>query len=112
MSDPVSIADILAPLMKRIAKRSGVSYNERALSTHELKTHPGPFQDVRTGLKKCEVRVDDRGFALGDILHLREWEPSAQLYSGREGRYRVTHLLRGPSWDLPKDMVVMSIEPI
>lgn len=42
---------------------------------HHLKTWPEPFQAVIDGRKRHEVRVDDRGFAVGDVLTLKEWDP-------------------------------------
>jgi hypothetical protein len=45
------------------------------MTTHRLKTHPGPFADVEAGRKQFEIRKDDRGFAVGDVLVLEEWSP-------------------------------------
>lgn len=35
---------------------------------HELKIAPEYFKDVRTGLKKFEIRKNDRDFKVGDRL--------------------------------------------
>jgi len=43
---------------------------------HILKCWPGPFAAVLDGSKRFEYRVDDRGYRVGDILHLREYVPS------------------------------------
>lgn len=51
---------------------------------HELKTWPRFFSAVACGSKTFEVRRDDREFAPGDILHLREWEPNSERYTGWE----------------------------
>lgn len=40
-----------------------------------LKTHPSPFADVLVGTKTFEVRLNDRGFQVGDVLVLQEWIP-------------------------------------
>ena len=45
------------------------------MKTHALKTHPEPFAAVCLGHKTCEVRKDDRGFKVGDVLLLEEYEP-------------------------------------
>lgn len=87
------------------------------MAVHELKTWPEPFAAVRSGDKRHEVRRDDRGFAVGDTLRLREWDPAAASfdlgtrgrYTGRVERVRVTYLTRGPEWGVPAGMVVMSI---
>lgn len=33
---------------------------------HDLKTWPGPFAAVWSGVKKHEVRINDRGYVVGD----------------------------------------------
>lgn len=73
---------------------------------HELKCWPESFELIRLGIKRFEIRRDDRhpAFAGGDVLWLREWDPdatprgwtaSAQIahrYTGREMRVHVTHI--------------------
>lgn len=109
------------------------------MATHELKTWPEPFQAVLDGRKRYEIRKDDRGFAVGDEMLLREWEPNRKTidrerfnttntsslstdttgsrfyvvephYTGREIRARVTYMSGGGTWGLPRDLCVMSIE--
>lgn len=64
--------------------------------THELKTWPGPFEAMWQEQKRFEVRRDDRGFEVGDRLHLREWNPATSDYTGRELRdVVVRYILRG-----------------
>ena len=90
---------------------------------HELKTWPEPFQAMADGLKRFEWRRDDRGYAVGDLLRLREWDPAPDEllsygagyrptgYTGRELRFRVTYLLAG-RFGVPDDYVCMSVEPV
>lgn len=40
---------------------------------HELKIEHVFFQDVRSGIKNFEIRYNDRGFLVGDVLRLNEW---------------------------------------
>lgn len=40
---------------------------------HDLKILPEHFWPVVEGIKKAEVRINDRGFEVGDKLHLREF---------------------------------------
>lgn len=61
---------------------------------HELKTWPGYFTDIAAGYKTFELRRDDRGFNVGDVLRLREYDPEANRYTGRELRKGVAHILR------------------
>lgn len=72
---------------------------------HELKTWPNYFEPVLDGRKTFEVRYDDRGFQVGDILVLREWDPEEGLYTGRVVVFEVTYVLHGMG--LQKDYVAM-----
>lgn len=58
---------------------------------HELKTDPEPFNDVYLGLKKFEIRLNDRIFKVGDYIALRETQYTSKamkkdfplVYTGR-----------------------------
>jgi len=88
---------------------------------HELKCWPEPFAALLDGRKRFEVRVDDRGFAVGDVLVLHEWDPYLDRhdYSSCKGEYTqrdpvrmlVTYILHGGRFGLPEDVCVMSVEP-
>lgn len=88
--------------------------------THDLKCWPEPFQAILDGRKRHEIRVDDRGYAVGDVLHLREWDPapfSANVprpngYTSRNLKASVTYLTHGGQWGLPSNLCVMSIEAL
>lgn len=62
---------------------------------HELKTWPRFFAALLAGTKTFEVRPDDRGFRVGDSLHLREWHPRRERYTGRECWATVSYILTG-----------------
>ena len=81
---------------------------------HELKTWPVHFADVAAGRKSFELRKADRRFAVGDTLHLREWDPerardTAQGYTGHDLRCTVTHILQGPVFGLTEGYYILSI---
>lgn len=57
----------------------------------ELKISPQYFDDVDSGKKPFEVRRDDRPFAVGDTLLLREWSGD---YTGRSTFKVITYILR------------------
>lgn len=79
---------------------------------HELKCWPEYFQAVADGAKTAEWRrEDDRHFDLGDSLVLRERDPAANAYTGRELVAVVTHLVRGPVFGIPEGYVMMSLWP-
>lgn len=62
---------------------------------HELKILPCYFNDVRNGIKTFEVRKDDRPYASGDILILREFNSLFAEYTGRLLICYVPYVLRG-----------------
>lgn len=84
---------------------------------HELKCWPEPFELIRIGAKRAEVRSESGGrrFDCGDILVLKEWNRD---FTGREIRAHVTDLLRcrdtPGAWDLRQGggIVVLSLRII
>lgn len=44
------------------------------------------------GRKPFEVRLNDRDFQVGDLLHLREWIPQEERYTPREVAGPITYL--------------------
>lgn len=86
---------------------------------HHLKCHPGPFAALKRGDKRHEIRVNDRAFTVGDILHLREWDPSPEGtnpiprgYTGDSLSATVTYITEGGTWGLPPNICVMSLGPV
>ncbi len=83
------------------------------MKIHELKTHPPFFRWVFGSVnKKWEIRRDDRGFQVGDVLHLREFDPSLNggSYTGREGLVAIQNITRGDIEGLAEGFVVLDIE--
>ncbi len=78
---------------------------------HCLKTWPELFQEVLEGRKRFEIRKDDRGFEVGDLLCLQEWNPATCEYTGREIQERVSCITRsaGPV-QLLDGLVVLGLE--
>lgn len=58
--------------------------------THELKILPEYFEAVRSGVKTFEIRFNDRGFAVGDELWLREWYDG--IFTGRVFARKITYI--------------------
>ncbi len=85
--------------------------------THDLKTHPPYFQRVAAGQKRVEIRAeDDRTFAVGDHLVLREYVPPGDTKPATSGHYTgricavvVTDVLRDPPW-VPDGYAALSIQ--
>ncbi|RDL15932.1 DUF3850 domain-containing protein [Serratia fonticola] len=75
---------------------------------HSLKIEPVFFASVSLGVKKAELRKNDRNFQCGDFLLLREWEKGG--YTGVKLIVKVTHVLPvGKFIDDGSDWVVLSI---
>ena len=86
---------------------------------HTLKIWPGPFAAICDGFKRHEIRRDDRGYMVNDVLILREWDPAPKMaggtrgaigFTGRERRAVVTYKTDAGSWGLPDHLCVMTIE--
>lgn len=61
---------------------------------HELKIHPEYYKDVLLGLKKVEIRYNDRDFKEGDILVLNEWDPQTEKYTGCQVKRKVNNVYK------------------
>lgn len=62
--------------------------NER--KTHELKILPEYFTAVASGIKSFEIRKNDRGYNVGDILRLNEYENGK--YTGNVHVVEITYI--------------------
>lgn len=77
---------------------------------HILKILPKYFAEINVGNKTFEVRKNDRGYKVGDILLLCEWIPEHEVFTGSSIRKEVTYILHGNSFEgLDEDYVVMAI---
>lgn len=77
---------------------------------HDLKTDPAAFEAVLQSRKTHEIRLDDRAYAVGDVLRLHETTHTGEQmrngapleFSGRQVRRVVSHIERGyglaPGW--------------
>jgi len=77
---------------------------------HELKTWPDYFKRIEDGSKTFEIRRNDRGFQAGDTLRLREYDPAADHYTGREALRNVGFVASGRLFGLDLgEHVVLSL---
>ena len=78
------------------------------MTTHTLKIWPEYFEDVATGYKNFEIRLNDREYKIGDQLHLREHDADEDKYSNRMIIATIEKI-----WELPfmkpDNMVAMRI---
>ena len=77
--------------------------------THNLKIWPEYFAAVRGGLKRAELRWNDREYQAGDILDLCEWDPNEESFTGDFISVTVTHVADLGQW-MP-GYVLLSIDP-
>ncbi|MEK7187413.1 MAG: DUF3850 domain-containing protein [Patescibacteria group bacterium] len=52
--------------------------------TIKKKTWPEYFEEVLSGKKKFDLRLNDFKLKEGDTLLLQEWDPRTKEYTGRE----------------------------
>jgi ParB family chromosome partitioning protein len=82
------------------------------MAEHTLKTWPQAFDSVLDGSKRHEFRKNDRDFDKGDVLHLHEWNPKTKQFTTQGVSVVVTHIDRGPDYDIPIGYCVMSIKKV
>lgn len=89
---------------------------------HELKTLPQYFKAVVSDEKTFEIRKNDRGFQVGDILILKEYNQGLtdstgsekvviqeQGYTGKEIRKVITYILKGGRYGLHQGYVILAL---
>jgi hypothetical protein len=86
------------------------------MNTHFLKTDPEVFKMSFCGTKTYEIRLDDRGFKVGDVLMLEETLYSgsymkenglAPEFTGRQLMRRIDYILGG--YGLKPGWVILSV---
>ncbi len=66
-------------------------------TVHDLKIHPDYFALQVAGLKRFEVRHNDRDYQIGDVLILNEFD--GEKYTGRSITVEVTSMLDADDFD-------------
>ncbi len=90
-----------------------MTHSKDLLVIHQLKTWPGHFSAVVSGLKTFEVRRNDRKFAVGDLLLLREFDHGHAKYTGRMALVTIEFILTGDErLGIDDDFCVMSIRGV
>lgn len=59
---------------------------------HVLRSWPHLFQPMMKGVKTHDLRKDDRGYKVGDIILYREYDIAVGAYTGREQQFEVTYI--------------------
>ncbi|MFY8187526.1 MAG: DUF3850 domain-containing protein [Flavobacterium sp.] len=63
------------------------------MNTHHLKVWPEFFRELVLGIKKVEIRRNDRNFKERDILVLQEWNPNSKKFTGFTVVRKIDHLM-------------------
>lgn len=61
---------------------------------HDLKVNPQFWQALKNGQKPFEVRRDDRGFRVGDLVRLREYSHDMGYTGTGEVAFPISYILR------------------
>lgn len=83
--------------------------------THTLKVWREFFDALADGTKTFEVREDDRSFAVGDTLLLREWDPvpfngaHGGDFTGRDLARTITFKLPGGKFGIDPRFCVLGL---
>lgn len=93
-----------------------------SMANHTLKTDPVLFSETWDGVKKFEVRKNDRDYPIGDILVIKETRHCGEemskgaclTYTNRSVALEVISILHGKDvpYGLDDDWVVMSVDVI
>ena len=76
--------------------------------THDLKIYPEFFSAVCAGVKRAELRKNDRDYRVGDTLHLMETPRGSCHQTGEFINVKITHIADVGEW-IP-GYVLLSIE--
>lgn len=102
-------ARVLWETDEEMAEGKPMSTITREPVTHNLKIWPEYFAAVRDGLKRAELRGNDREYQAGDILDLCEWDPNEEAFTGDFISVTVTHVADLGQW-MP-GYVLLSVNP-
>lgn len=80
-------------------------------NVHYLKTWTTFFKDIRSGVKRFEVRKNDRDYQVGDTLILEEFNSITEKYTGAWVPEEVTYKLSDPQF-VKKGYVILGIKEI
>ena len=61
---------------------------------HDLKCWERFYKHIEDGSKPFEIRLNDRDYQVGDVLHLREFNDLDGVFTGRSIEVRVVYILR------------------
>lgn len=75
---------------------------------HELKILPRYFEAVLNKTKTWDLRKDDRGFQVGDLIRLHEFD--GEKYTGRSMVKTIAYKFNDTGYGLEEGYCILSIE--
>lgn len=85
----------LAILEKALATPSPVGAT--ASTTHKVRSWSMFYEDILSGERTSDIRLNDRRYAVGDHLLLQEYDPVRGTYTGREQLVCITYIQQNKS---------------
>ncbi len=79
---------------------------------HELKIHPKHYRMVLLGLKKVEIRLNDRNYQEGDLLILNEFDPKTQRYTSFQIKRKVDFIINDVAGLDPNYVILQISKPL
>ena len=76
------------------------------MKIHQLKIEEQYLEEIKSGNKKSEIRLNDRDYQKGDVLEFTDYSVFDKF---TEYRYKITHIHSGLG--LERNYVVLSITP-
>lgn len=79
---------------------------------HELKIQPQYYHDVKCGIKRFELRKDDRNYNIGDYVILKEYDNG--VYTGNETKpMEILYILRNcPEYGLKEGYCILGLKGV
>lgn len=82
---------------------------------HELKIKECYWKDVWNGRKTFEIRKNDRGYKIGDVIHFHPIDDNGneisieKEFNDKYNNYLITYVFEGGEYGLDKDFCVFGI---
>lgn len=66
--------------------------NKLTATVHNVRILPEYFAPIAAGLKRAELRLNDRNYHVGDTLNLNEWDIESQSFTGQFESVRIINV--------------------
>lgn len=61
---------------------------------HRVKIWPEYYDDIESGAKPVDLRIDDRGYQAGHFITFQEYNPRLMSYTNRETTKKIKHVMK------------------